>query len=96
MILLVLLAVSCKKADKAYDKLLDIPELELSSGFVYKGAYLVGDTMVIYGRLNPSKSNFKRKNRQRCCADAGVEEYPERFAGRGRRHFCAWPRRGEA
>lgn len=59
LLLALILVASCKKADRAYDKLLDIPELELSSGFIYKGAYLVGDTMVIYGRLNPSKSDFK-------------------------------------
>ncbi|RPD42654.1 hypothetical protein [Chitinophaga barathri] len=59
LFLVLLLAASCKKADRAYDKLLDIPELELGSGFIYKGSYLVGDTMVMYGRLNPSKSDFK-------------------------------------
>src|ERR1700744_3701377 len=46
----------CKKADRFYDKLTNLPQIDYSQNYVYKPAYVVGDTMVIYGRLQPQNN----------------------------------------
>lgn len=59
LLLAAALTGACKKTDRAFEQLQNIPELELTNEYIYKGSYVVGDTMVMYGRLNPAKTDFR-------------------------------------
>lgn len=49
---------ACKKADKFYDTLGKLPQIENNAKYAYKTAYIIGDTMIITGRLQP-QNNLK-------------------------------------
>jgi hypothetical protein len=44
---------SCKKTDKFYENLQNLPEVLTSSVYAYNAAYAIGDTLVLTGRLRP-------------------------------------------
>ncbi|HEK22191.1 MAG TPA: hypothetical protein ENO28_17245 [Bacteroidetes bacterium] len=55
-VIMVLILQACKKADDFYDKLQALPQIDNTNNFAYKPAYIVGDTMVITGKLYPDKN----------------------------------------
>nr|WP_199077704.1 hypothetical protein [Pedobacter sp. ASV19] len=50
--------LSCKKTDKFYNKLQNLPQIDQSAANAYKSAYIVGDVMIITGSLQP-KNNLQ-------------------------------------
>lgn len=52
--LLSVVLFACNKTNRFYDQLVATPELATESSAMYKTAYKVGDTMMIYGRLKGS------------------------------------------
>ncbi len=55
---LVLAMFSCKKADKFYETLQALPQIMNTPGFAYKTTYIVGDTLIITGKLQPQAEDF--------------------------------------
>lgn len=55
ILLLAICFGSCKKADKFYEKLQALPQIISSGDYAYNSAYVVDDTLTIYGHLMPEK-----------------------------------------
>ncbi|HEK22395.1 MAG TPA: hypothetical protein ENO28_18280 [Bacteroidetes bacterium] len=49
---------SCNKADNFYDKLQALPQIMNTPAYAYKTTYIVGDTLVITGKLQPQTEDF--------------------------------------
>lgn len=53
---LLFVLMACNESDDFYHKLQDTPELYVSTTYSYNQTYAIGDTMFVYGRLNPQNN----------------------------------------